>query len=124
MPSSIKWDGSGVYLYFSGQVSLNEICNANEAMFNSPQFDDLTFFIVDTTQINEITFTINEIDKVAAMDGIGSSYKTTLKAAFVVPNAKIKDFIKRYITTTKNIGSTWDIMMFETLQDARMWTKG
>lgn len=67
---------NGVCWIYHGVVSLEEICCADEAMFNDPRFDKLDFFIVDATNVSRFSFTPRDVDKLAAMDGVGSSYKT------------------------------------------------
>lgn len=121
MPHSAVWKERGLYLSFFDAVSFDEILSANFKLFSDARFEDLDFFITDTTDITTLTFPSHKIDMPAAMDSVGSSYTNALKGAFVIQAPEIYRTMERYISVAEKLGTHWTLQIFTTCEEAQAW---
>lgn len=121
MPHNTIWEKEGIYWQFFGIVPLQEIREADNEVYGDARFDDLKYFIWDATDVKQLDLSENEVDVPASLDTITTSYKPTMKGAFVAGDKGVRGGIERYIKTSLELGSTWKFKLFENIQDARKW---
>ena len=121
MPHITTWEKNGIYWVFSGVVTLQEQQKADGEMYSDPRFDSLEYFIWDGTNVTKMDYGDSEADEPAAIDKASSTYKPNLKGALIAKNKAVRKKLKRYIKTSERLKSTWDLRIFETIDQARNW---
>lgn len=121
MAHRTTWEAEGILWEFSGTVSFEEVSDATSEMYNSFRFDDLKYFIWDSTEIDLLKLSDHHIEIRAAIANASSSYKRDLLGALVVTNPDIYDRMSHYIKKSRELKSTWDLKLFSTVEEARLW---
>ncbi len=122
MPHITTWEDEGIYWKYYGDVTNEEIDQAGSEMFGDARFDDIRYFISDTTE--STAFSVKKEDAVypATQGNVASMhYKKSLKGAMVATNEHARNFLKHYIEKSTEWGSSWDLKLFYTMDEAREW---
>lgn len=121
MPHTTTWEEHGVWWQFYGTVTPQELAESDAEMYGDPRFEHIKYFIWDTTDVEDITFSEVHVELSAASDWAAASYKQHMKGALVANNKHVQKRIQRYIETSIEFESTWDLKLFENLEAARLW---
>ena len=81
----------------------------------------LNYYIWDATDVTRIDLNDYEIAIPAAIAVASSSYKPLLKGAFVASSKEVQDTIRRYFDKSIELGSPWNLKLFDNIKDAREW---
>jgi hypothetical protein len=121
VPHITRWEDKGIYWQFNGDVSFEEIMETTTELFGDYRLDDTKYFIWNMTDVNSIKMEEEEvIYPVAEAKGV-STYKTSMKGALVANDKYARKLIQRYIDTSLTIDNTWELKLFNNIEDARNW---
>ena len=122
MPHKTTWEKEGINYQFYGDVSPEEVEEANSEAYGDHRFIDIKYFIWDMTGVKNLGMNEEEDAVRSAVTDKGASlYKQSLKGALVANNKYIRKILERYIATSLRLESTWKLKLFYNAEDARKW---
>lgn len=121
MAFSLTWEEHGVLVEFSGKVSAAELVKANDVWYSDPRFDTIRYYICDLTRVQHFDLAASDAEFAAATDKGASLTVERLKGALVATDAGIREMAETYIATSVDLDSTWDLRLFDSLDEARAW---
>ncbi len=120
MPYETIWEERGVYQRFSGIVTPRDREEANHEVMGDERFDALTYWIVDSLNMERYTLDSSEAVVAAAHDIGAARYNDQLLMVFVATNPEHRENIHRYIQVLES-GANWQARLFDDLDSARQW---
>ena len=115
-----KWIGNDIIFSFEGEISFDEIEEANDEVYGDSRYDRMNYAIYDFKSAKCINLTDKEIDVISALDQSMSTWNRNLKLAVIGNyNNNINDRIVHYIKLMEN--SDWDIELFNHPGEAIEW---
>ncbi len=121
MPHKTTWEKESVNYQFYGDVSPEELDEANSEAYGDHRFKDIKYFIWDMTGVKNLGMNEEDAVRSAVTDKNASLCKQSLKGALVGNNKHIRNFLERYIATSLRLESTWKLKLFYNAEDARKW---
>jgi len=121
MPYKTTWEQHGIYWQFSDIVTELDIIDANKEMYKDARFSSIHYFIWDATNTKSIDLSNVQVDLEAVKAQGESIRKNELKCAFIATDETIKELINQYITTSNELNSTWEFMLFNDIEGVRKW---
>lgn len=112
-------DGLGVTWTFSGEVNMTEFLEAQAELYGEAEFDNIRYQIVDMLQVNEFNVTVEDIEKIAALDLAASESNPRVKIA-IVANSELQVTLA-YFYDSETANSPWTHAVFDTLEQAQKW---
>lgn len=119
MPHIFEREKTGVLLTFSGTVDDRELLGLQQKIQSSPDYDSIRYFIVDMLNVDEILYTVEDIEKIAALDKAASRSNDDVRLAFVCSSELITTLWLLYESEISEIG--WQAEHFDDLHKARQW---
>lgn len=119
MSYSNIWEPCGLLRKFTGEVSGDEILNANLELHADPKFENINYVINDFTNITGLRVDSLHTKTYATVDGIVSCIKDNLRIAIVVTHADHLALARDYCEHMKD--KVFECGIFENLIDARKW---
>ena len=121
MTYKITWGKEGINFQFFGDVTASELHDANNEIYGDHRFDDIKYFIWDMTGAKNLEMIKDEAEISVYTDHVATSYKRSLKGAFVANDKHVRKIIKHYIDKSIKLGSTWELNLFYKTEDAKEW---
>ena len=121
MPYRLEWNNKTALIIFHGAMSRQELRDAGNAFYADSRLDTLECLIADFSNVDLSQLTFDDINTIASIDSITVQYKPKLKMAFVVSDDSVRDALKKYIDTSKNLSSTWNYSVYDKREDAQNW---
>jgi hypothetical protein len=121
MPYSIYWDGNNIKMKFYGELNLNDLREANGAIYADKRFDKMRYQIADFTEANTIRMRQNEVILLSHLDKMATAWNPTIKVACISLDNKTDRLINEYISI---MGPTsWECKLFHDIQEAEKWCR-
>ena len=115
-----KWIGNDIIFSFKGEISFDEIEEANCEIYGDSRYDQMTYAIYDFKSAKCINLTNKEIDVISALDNSISTWNRNLKLALIGNDKNsVNERILHYIKLMEN--NDWDIELFDHPGEAIEW---
>lgn len=111
---------NGIYTLYTGTVTAEEIIEADNKYMANQKFKNDKYLIADFTNADVIDITNATVSKVGYNSKIFSLWNTKLIAAIVV-RKEHEQLAEKWENIVKNIGITWQIKIFNNVEEAREW---
>ncbi|WP_281556871.1 hypothetical protein [Thalassomonas sp. RHCl1] len=121
MPYTCTWETRGVYIKFSGVVTLNEVCDSDDAMYEDPRFAEIDYFIWDAGDIISLALSDTQVDITAVRDLRASLQKDSLKCAFIAKEPRLVKQLEQYLEKSRALKICWQMALFNDISRARQW---
>ena len=123
MSFQVTWKDKGCIFNFSGKVTTQEIEEASNLWTGDSRVDGHTYSIFNFAEADLSPVTEDVALEQASISWAASLSKPVLKLAFVAQEGNAVELIRHYIKSTKDMGSTWDLNIFPSLEEAVAWVK-
>ena len=121
MPHKTNLEPQGVYWQFFGVVTFGEIRAANQEIWDSPNFKELRYQIVDFLNIEKLDLRDDQARATGYMDNAASKSCPQMKVAFVADGTDSIELCNAYIVTLDTPG--WEARIFDDVAAASKWAK-
>lgn len=121
MPYRAKWEDRAVCWEFFGEVTLDEVNQADDEMFSDPRFDRLRYYLWDGTRVERFVGSEKEVMYTVATNLGAAQTVKHIKGALVATLPSLRENITRYIDISRSAKSTWELRLFDNLEAARAW---
>jgi len=121
MPYSCTWESKGVYIHFSGIVTLAQVSGSDDAMYEDPRFADIDYFIWDASDVVSLALSDTQVDITAVRDMGVSLKKDKLKCAFIAKDHRLSRQLEQYLAKSRALKIPWQMALFSELGQARLW---
>ncbi|WP_309396369.1 hypothetical protein [Cerasicoccus maritimus] len=123
MAYQTTWEPTGFIMRFTGDITGEEIDEANECFFRDPRSDSARFQLVDLSQITSVDISVQDMARTAAYDLGASRSNPRIKLAFVCTYAPMTKAVEEYIRVSRSLKSSWRFAIFEDEASAREWAE-
>ena len=118
MSYSLIWKKDRLVQKYLGNVSPDEILEANKAIYGDPRYDTLKIKIADFSDVRSSWITHDDIQTVASIDKASAVWNKRLKVAVLAP-AKMRQYAQQY---KEQLQSTdWEISFFTSRKELEYW---
>ena len=121
MPYSVKWTNNEHTLYFSGDVTLEDILGISTVIHGDKRFLDIHYRVYDFMNVTSFISQNTTVSDLVEVDRQAASWDKKLKIAILTKDEKILHRAIDFATNIKAIH--WQIEMFPTYEDAMLWCK-
>ena len=123
MSYKINIEDRGVYCIFSGTFTNDDLMNCNNEISTIPHFSELEYEIVNFNNVIEFPIESNVIRVIAEQDAELYKINSNIKVAIVANQNVMKGLTNMYKTYFEISGNdiSWEIEIFDTIEDAREW---
>lgn len=121
MPYNTIWEKRGVMWRFYGDVTAEEISNANDEFYTDERSDRTRYQIIDALQVTSVEWTEQDISVTAAYDIGADRIIKNVKVAYVANDEEIISKLEKYIEISIKLNSSWQFRGFTELQPAKRW---
>lgn len=121
MTFNINWDKNGVYVKFRGNVTAQDLIDANNYVISSANFETIKYQIFDFLHIDEFTITSYDMSIIGVMDKAQSDFKKEMKVAVLTQDDYVIQITSEYEQLMT--GTEWKTKIFPTIEEARKWVK-
>lgn len=123
MAYKIEWlEEEGLHVRFNGDVTLNEIFDANRIISNNRRYSTIIYHISDFLETENILMTKKDIESLSTFHVIPTLLNSNLKLSIVSNNPKTQKMVLEYMELMKE--NEWEIKLFDNLKEALAWGKG
>ena len=124
MAYQITWKENAVVFTFYGELDINEVHKASGALHGDARFDELKYVIANFLEADLKKIEMTQIEEHAAIDYAASLSVPRMKVALVAQDfSSSAEKCTRYIEESKCFGSPWEILVFNSFEDAEAWGK-
>ncbi|RDH84645.1 MAG: hypothetical protein DIZ80_04020 [endosymbiont of Galathealinum brachiosum] len=114
------WESEGVYWKYHGDVTGKEVIDASVSIYSDSRFDEISYKLVDFSDVVTIQMDANEIATVACMHKAAALSNPYIKTAIIIND--VKNQRAKYFTSFFK-GSNWEVEIFEDLSKAYDWVE-
>lgn len=118
MSYRLEWEGHGVVLRFSGNITIRDILNASVDYEKDIRFDDLWYVIADYSQIETCDVEPSQIDDVWCIDCGAKLTNGKIRKAIVTTSSDVMALARRYSSAPF---PAFPVKVFTNDFDARAW---
>ena len=108
MSYCLSYKNNGYFLTHKGQITIEEIHEANGLIHGHEEFDSHKYQIINLLDADFTTISKNKSNEPAATDLAASKTRPNVNVALVARETNAINFCKRYISESKQRGSQWD----------------
>ena len=119
MTFNINWDKEGVYVKFRGNVTAQELIDANNYVISNANFDTINYQIFDFLHIDDFNISSYDISIIGTMDKSQSDFKKEMKVAVVTQDDYVREVITEYDQLMS--GTNWITRIFSSIGNANSW---
>ncbi|WDE00805.1 hypothetical protein [Thalassomonas actiniarum] len=123
MPYTCTWESRGVHIKFTGVVTLQEVCDSDDAMYEDPRFAQIDYFIWDAGEVTSLALSDTQVDITAVRDMRVSLKKDSLKCAFIAKEQRLVKQLEQYLAKSQGLKICWQMALFNDITRARQWLK-
>ena len=121
MPYRTTWHERGILWEFYGDVTAQEIEEANDEFFRDERSGWAMYQIIDARRVTSVAWSDRDIRKTAAFD-IGAQHTIkNVKVAYVSRDEEIISKLEQYVAISRRMNSSWQFKGFADIDDARAW---
>lgn len=121
MTFNINWDKKGVYVKFRGDVTAQDLIDANNYVISNAKFEAINYQIFDFLHIDNFTVTSYDINIIGTMDRGQIDFKEKMKVAIVTQDDHVIEITKEYEQLMD--GTQWETKILPSFEDAKEWVK-
>ena len=121
MPYRTTWEKHGIMWEFYGDVTAQEIEDANDAFYSDERSDTAKYQIVDATKVSSVEWSERDIKVIAAYDIGAARVIKNLKVAYVAVDEEITGKLEKYIDISRKLNSSWQLKGFQNFSSAKAW---
>jgi hypothetical protein len=114
-----EWLDCNIIVTFFGEISINDIIDANNVIFGDIRFDKMEYQIFDYSNIEGIDLEEDVSEIISRLDMAANVWNSRVKVATITQDAYIRDLISVY--NEKMQSSKWQAKTFDTVEDALKW---
>lgn len=118
MSHTLIWEPKGVYWKYTQQVSGEEITETSKSIYRDPRFKDLQYKLVDFLDVETIEMDKKDIIRIACQHRSAVKFNRNIKSAIVL-KSKTNKLANKFTELFK--GSSWEVQVFQNLDDANNW---
>lgn len=119
MPYKLDWLDDLVIIEFSGQVSLDELMEADNRVSGDPRFDNLKKRICNCTDITKAKFASHDLKVLAHVGRAAATSNARAHVAIITTDPAVRKNANLY---KKSFGAnSWQISIFDSISDAIAW---
>ena len=120
MSYSYKWIGNDIVFSFIGEITFDDLDQANSEIYRDSRFDLMKYAIFDFLRVTHFNVNEEEMEVISALDQSIARWNRNLRLALVgTDHNNVEEMILRYL---KLMGNTeWDIEYFDHLESAIDW---
>lgn len=119
MTFNINWDKNGVYVKFRGEVTAQDLIDANNYVISNANFEKINYQIFDFLHIDKFNVTSYDINIIGTMDKAQTDFKNKMNIAVISQDDYIDEIIKEYDQLMS--GTNWVTKIFSSVEEARIW---
>lgn len=123
MPYDLNYIDSGFVAIFKGEVTIEELNEANGEIQGHSNFDDHNYQIVDLLAADLSTVTEEDTEFPAVTDSVASVSRWNVKVALVVTEEHALSIVNSYVRYAQQLTPRWQFAVFSTRGDALQWAK-
>ncbi|MCM8570115.1 hypothetical protein NE848_12050 [Gramella jeungdoensis] len=123
MPYKTTWEPLGIIWKFYGDVTAEEIEEANIEFYKDERSDEARYQVIDALEVTDVEWNDVDIKEIAAQDKGASFLLHKLKVAYVSKDEKVTAVLKKYIEISRILNSSWKFKGFDELAPALKWAK-
>lgn len=121
MPYRTNWEAKGIVWEFFGDVTAQEIEEANAEFYGDERSDLAKYQIIDAMGVTSVEWSERDITATVAQD-IGAAHKIEdLNVAYVARDKEIIAKLEKYIDLARSLNSSWQFKGFPDISSARAW---
>jgi len=117
--NGIEYDENCVALSFQGQITSQEILDANTQIINHPDFASFQYQLWICQPVEDFLLSTNDIQELADQDRKAAEINPSIKVAVVSDSPLVFGFGRMYEAFSQD--SPWEIMIFYRLKEAKEW---
>jgi hypothetical protein len=118
MPYKIIPEQNGLLTKWWGTVTSSEMIRMQEQVHALPDFAHLNYSIHDFSECNHFTYSENDVEYSAAIDGEAAKTNNQILIAVVGGNPEVWEVVNSYV----GFGlSPYPVRVFFSMDDARAW---
>ncbi|MAT97040.1 MAG: hypothetical protein CL608_07855 [Anaerolineaceae bacterium] len=121
MPYQTTWEKHGIMWEFFGDVTAQEIEEANDEFYRDGRSDTAKYQIIDALRVTSVEWSERDIKMIAAYDIGAARVIKNLKVAFVVVDKEFTDKLEKYMDISRKLNSSWQFKGFQDMNNARAW---
>ena len=123
MPYKTTWRENGIIWKFYGNVTAEEIEDANKEFYRDERSDFAEYQIIDALEVVNVEWNDLDIKAIAAQDKGASLYLNRIKVAYISDDEKITAVLKKYMEISRILNSTWKFRGFSAIEPALKWVQ-
>lgn len=121
MTFNINWDKRGAYVKFRGEVTAQDLIDANNYLISNANFEGINYQIFDFLNIEAFIITSFDISIIGVMDKSQAAFNKEMKIAVLTQDDYVKEIVREYDQLME--GSNWITKVFEDEESAKQWIK-
>ena len=121
MPYKIEWKDDHSKVFFSGELTFEELRQAGDSYYGDERLDAISYLIADFRDADVSQISFKQANKIASLDSISVRRNPKVKMAFVVQDDAQKQLCEHYIEYSKQFQSSWLYKIFNSFDEARNW---
>ena len=120
MSYSYKWIGNDIVFSFIGEITFDDLDQANSEIYRDSRFDLMKYAIFDFLRVTHVSLNEEEMEVISALDQSIARWNRNLRLALVgTDHNNVEEMILRYLKLMGN--NEWDIEHFDHLESAIDW---
>jgi hypothetical protein len=120
MSYSYKWIGNDIVFSFIGEITFDDLDQANSEIYRDSRFDLMNYAIFDFLRVTHFSLNEEEMEVISALDQSIARWNRNLRLALVgTDHDNVEEMILRYLKLMGN--NEWDIEYFDHLESAIDW---
>ena len=120
MSHTTTWTNESVVWVVEGVLTSSEILEFLDEMAESRKFDQIDYFIWDTTRVIEMVDDVDDPELSAVFSSSLSIYNKRLIGVLLVNDAVV-EFAEGYLSAMEGTGSAWILSLQRNMDDAKKW---
>ena len=124
MPYNTHWEAHGILWTFHGDVTAQEIAEANDDFYSDERSDRAAYQIIDASEVDHVEWSDRNITETAAHDIGAARVIKNLKVAYVARDEEIISKMEKYIDIARQQNASWQFEGFQDIRRARAWIRG
>ena len=119
MTFNINWEKQGVYVKFRGNVTAQDLIDANNYVISNAQFDTIEYQIFDFLHIDKFNVSSYDITIIGVMDKSQTDFKKDMKIAILTQDDYVREIIAEYDHLMAD--TDWVTQIFPNIDSVNLW---
>ena len=119
MAFEVQLEPKGAYIYFSGEVTYDQLKASRAQLWGNPDWDNLLFEILDFRDAASLEISTLKASMIASMDDVATVRSRRNKVAVIANSSNVMNFAVAYADAKKH--SPWEVKIFNDLDSGRRW---